>query len=306
MTAHEEKGLELPPEVSVVVRCHNEVEHIGALFDGLKSQTFRDFEVIVVDSGSTDGTLDVVSQYDATVCHIAKEQFSFGRSLNIGCRAARGEFLVFISAHCYPVDDAWLANLIDGFSDPKVAVVYGKQRGIETSHFSEQQIFRRWYPDESTVRQEGPFCNNANAAVRRVLWEEHPYDEDLTGLEDVAWASMITREGWWVSYRADAAVIHVHNESPAQIRHRYQREAITFQKVFPDEHFNAWDLIRLTTRNTVADWRRARRHGALRSNLWPILQFRSSQFLGTYQGFRLRRPASSDLKRRFYYPEDNS
>lgn len=292
------------PTVSVVIRCYNEVRHIGRLFQGLKAQAFRDYEIVVVDSGSDDGTLDIVAGEDAILVHIPKERFSFGRSLNMGCAAARGDFLVFISAHCHPVDEYWLDNLIADFADPKVAAVYGKQRGLAESHFSEQQIFRRWYPEASTAHQDGPFLNNANCAVRGTRWEQFPYDEELTGLEDLEWASRVMRDGWRINYRADAAVLHVHEESPDQIRRRYQREAITLQRVFPHEHFNLWDLVRLTTRNVLRDWRRARAERTLARNLWPIVRFRTAQFLGTYQGFHTRWPGSSELKRRFYYPEE--
>jgi len=293
------------PRATVVIRCHNEVDHIGRLLEGLEGQRFRDFDVVVVDSGSTDGTVELVALQPVTLVHIAKDEFTFGRSLNLGCRTASGEFLVFVSAHCAPVDDHWLANLIDDFADPKVAAVYGMQRGTPESHFSEQRIFRRWYPDTSVKHQAGSFINNANCAVRRSVWEEFPYDEALTGLEDVDWAERVMRDGWRINYRADAAVLHVHSETAAQIRHRYQREAITFQKVFPGEHFALRDLIGLTSRNIMGDWRAARAEGALRANWWSIIRFRTAQFTGTYQGFHMRRPVSSELKRRFYYPEES-
>lgn len=291
------------PKASIVIRCYNEAQHLPTLFAELKRQTFTSYEIVAVDSGSDDGTLDILEGENVDVLHIKKEDFSFGRSLNLGCSAASGEYLVFISAHCYPEHDRWLENLLEGFGDDKVAAVYGKQRGVPESHFSERQIFRRWFPDESVARQDNPFSNNANCAIRRLLWEELPYDESLTGLEDVAWAQQMMRLGWWISYRADAGVVHVHMESPDQIRNRYMREAITFQKVFPHEHFNIWDFGRLATRNVVKDWTAARGEGTLASHFWPILRFRVSQFAGTYKGFRTRRPPSSDLKQRFYYPE---
>lgn len=292
------------PAASIVIRCYNEAEHIGRLLEGLKDQKFRDFEVIVVDSGSTDGTLDIVDKYDCSVVHIPKEQFSFGRSLNMGCSAAAGEFLVFISAHCYPMQSDWLTNLLDGFRDPKVAAVYGKQRGVEGSHFSEQQLFRTWFPEHSESRQNNPFSNNANGAIRRSVWLAHPYDEELTGLEDVAWADQIMRQGWWISYRADAGVVHVHDESPSQIRNRYKREAITFQKVFPHEHFNRADLVRLSVKNITADWRRAFSQGAWRREWLNIARFRIAQFVGTYEGYHTRSAVTSEMKKRFYYPEE--
>ena len=292
------------PRISIVIRCYNEAAHIGKLFEEIKKQSLGDYEVLVVDSGSDDRTLEIVAGEDARVLHIEKEKFSFGRSLNIGCAEARGDLLVFISAHCYPEHEEWLAHLVDAFDDDEVAVVYGKQRGILESHFSELRIFRRWFPEESVGRQDNPFSNNANCAIRRELWLQNQYDESLTGLEDIAWAQRVMRAGWWVAYRADAGVVHVHNESPSQIRNRYRREAITFQKVFPAEHFNLWDLFRLTARNVGADWAAAAKESALPGNLWPIVRFRLSQFAGTYQGFHMRRPASSELKQHFYYPEN--
>lgn len=291
-----------PPAASVVIRCHNEASHIGHLLEGLENQEFTDFEVIVVDSGSDDGTIEIVEKHGSTLIHIPKADFSFGRSLNWGCSRASGEFLVFISAHCYPIDSAWLTNLLDGFRDPKVAAVYGLQRGIDSSHFSERQVFRTWFPVHSESRQNNPFSNNANCAIRRELWEKYPYDEELTGLEDVAWAQAVMREGWWLSYRADAGVIHVHNESPSEIRNRYRREAITFQKIFPNEHFNTLDVVRLTAKNVLTDWRRAASEGVLRYEWLNVVRFRTAQFIGTYEGYRTRTAVTSELKRRFYYP----
>ncbi len=129
-------------EASVVIRCFNEEQHIGRLLAGIFSQKGVRFEVIVVDSGSTDRTLQIVNDYPpVTLLSIRKENFSFGRSLNLGCDNARGEFLVFISAHCYPVRTSWLYNLITPFEDSRIALTYGKQRGDGATKFSERQIF---------------------------------------------------------------------------------------------------------------------------------------------------------------------
>jgi rhamnosyltransferase len=77
------------PAASIVIRCYNEVEHIGGVLDTIAGQSMQDFEIVVVDSGSTDGTLDVVAGHDVELVHIEKEDFSFGRSLNMGCARAR-------------------------------------------------------------------------------------------------------------------------------------------------------------------------------------------------------------------------
>lgn len=294
------------PEVSVVVRCLNEAEHIGRLFDGLKEQTFRDFEIIVVDSGSTDGTLEIVKdQDDVRLLHIDKEEFSFGRSLNLGCDAASGEFLVAISAHCYPTDQFWLENVVSAFEDRKVGVVYGKQRGPETAPLSERRVFEKWFPEHSVARQYHPFCNNANCAVRRDLWSEYRYDEDLPGLEDMALALESMRDGYRIAYRADAGVVHVHDETPAQTRTRYRREAIALQRLFPREHFNLFDFTRLFTSNVLRDAQAAASEGHLLKELRGIFSFRLAQFWGAYEGFHTRWPGSSELKRHLYYPNED-
>jgi len=125
------------PDCSVIIRAYNEEEHIGRLLSGLLQQTVRDVEIILVDSGSADATLSIVSRFPVNIIHIKPEQFTFGRSLNYGCDAATSPFLIFASAHVFPVYPDWLGQMIKGFDDPKVALVYGKQRGNQRTRFSE-------------------------------------------------------------------------------------------------------------------------------------------------------------------------
>ena len=150
-------------------------------------------------------------------------------------RTAR--IIVIASAHVYPVYPDWLESLAAPFDDPQVALAYGKQRGSRASRFSEHQVFAHWFPDESTPRQAHPFCNNANAAIRRSLWEINPYDETLTGLEDMAWARWAIEAGHVIAYTAEAEIVHVHHETPRQVYNRYRREAMAFKRIFPEERF---------------------------------------------------------------------
>ncbi|MXR21051.1 glycosyltransferase family 2 protein, partial [Halobacterium bonnevillei] len=167
------------PRASIIVRCYNEADHLGKLLHGLAEQTLQEFEIILVDSGSTDGTIEIAESFAVDeVVYIDPEDFSFGRALNYGCEAASGEFCVIASAHVYPKRDDWLEQLLDMFEED-VALVYGKQRGNDVTTFSENQIFKQWFPAHDIERQDHPFCNNANAAIRRELWEEYPYDEQL-------------------------------------------------------------------------------------------------------------------------------
>lgn len=289
-------------KVSIIIRCYNEEQHIGRLLSGIMQQTVRDVEIIVVDSGSTDATVSIASRYPVKILSIRPEEFSFGRSLNIGCQAATGEFMVIASAHVYPVYKDWLERLLYPFSDPDIALVYGKQRGNEITKYSEHQVFAKWFPNESNSHQNYPFCNNANAAIRQSLWKQLPYDEGLTGLEDLDWAKRVMQLGYKIAYAAEAEIVHVHNETPRRILNRYRREAIALKCIFPQEHFNFWDLIRLLATNITSDYYHAWHDGVLAQNLLSIPTFRYMQFWGTYQGFAQHGPITSQFKQTFYYP----
>ena len=291
------------PRASVIIRCYNEREHIGRLLYGVYEQTVEDIEVLLVDSGSTDGTLEVARQYPIDdVVYVSPDEFSFGRALNYGVDTADGEFCVFASAHVYPTRKDWLERLLETFEE-EIALVYGKQRGDDRTKFPEKRVFRRWFPDHDIERQTTPFCNNANAAIRRSVWEDHRYDESLPGLEDLDWAKRVREDGWEISYASDAEIVHVHEETARQVYNRYRREAIAHREIMEDDSFTVLDCCRLFASNTVADYRAALREGELPGSLLEIPRFRLMQFLGTWRGFNQEVPVSDRLRQRFFYPD---
>lgn len=290
------------PHCSIVIRAYNEEKHIGRLLTGILQQTVEDVEIILVDSGSTDATVAIASRYPVKVVHIEPDEFTFGRSLNLGIEHTSGELIVMASAHVYPVYPDWIAQLLHPFEDPQVALVYGKQRGNMTTKFSEHQLFAKMYPEQSTLRQRSPVCNNANAAIRRSLWLHHRYDEDLTGLEDLDWASWAISQGHFLAYAANAEVVHVHSETYGQVYNRYRREAMALKHIRSEEHFNLLDFLRLYVSNVVSDcWFAARERLFLRE-FSGIIRFRFAQFWGTYKGFSISGPLTGQLKQTFYYP----
>ncbi|HAE59289.1 MAG TPA: family 2 glycosyl transferase, partial [Anaerolineae bacterium] len=236
------------------------------------------------------------------IVHIAPADFTFGRSLNLGISAATHELVAIASAHVYPVYPDWLERLLEPFADASTGLAYGKQRGAETSKYSEHQIFARWFPDSSDLRQSHPFCNNANAAIRRSLWEEHHYDETLTGLEDLDWAKWLQDRSFGIAYISEAEIIHIHSETPEGVRNRYRREAMAFKQIYPEAHFNAYDFIRMTASNIANDTYHSFRERLFFNVFAEIFWFRFNQFWGTYQGYRQAAVWSWNLRQTFYYP----
>jgi len=288
--------------ISIVVRARNEEEHIGKLLFGIMQQTIKDPEIILVDSGSTDGTLAVASQFPVKIVHIHPKDFTFGRSLNHGISAASGEFVVIISAHCYPVYPDWLEQLTNPLKDETYALSYGKQRGGESNHYSEHQIFHKYFPENSVLKQGHPYSHNANAAIRKSLWEQHPYNENLTGLEDLAWSSWAMESGYSIAYIAEAEVIHLHEETYKQVHNRYMREAIAMKQILPNSSFSFWDFIKKWNMSMIRDMMYARRSRTLKKNIGSIFMFRLMQYLGTLKGYRFSGKVDAQLHRKFYYP----
>jgi cellulose synthase/poly-beta-1,6-N-acetylglucosamine synthase-like glycosyltransferase len=287
---------------SVIIRCLDEERHLPRLLDAIRGQTLQPAEIIVVDSGSRDATVEVARSRGARIEHIRPEEFSFGRALNFGARAARGEILVIASAHTYPVSDRWLEGLAAPFEAPDVALVYGGQQGDARSRFSEIQLFKQWFPGESCGNQGHPFCNNANAAIRRSIWQTMPYDERIPALEDIHWARRALDRGLRIVYRSDAAIVHVHEESIAKVCRRYHRESIGMQMISVDR-MGLRQVLALAAIAVRGDMREARAAGVLRKELRSILGFRAAQYWGTYRGQRWRGTLTSDLRARMYYPK---
>lgn len=289
----------------MIIRCRNEEAHIGRLLTGLMRQRRRPDEIIVVDSGSSDATLSIASAFPTQIVSIRPEDFSFGRACNVGVEASSSDVAIFVSAHCYPVYDTWIEELVAPFEAPDVALTYGRQTGPPSVRFSEQRLFETWFPDESVTRQRHPFCNNANAAIRRAVWEDLKYDEYLTGLEDLDWGKRALDAGHVLAYVAEAPVVHVHEENFSQVVNRYRREAIAHKQIYDDQRMPLVDAMRLAVVNVFSDWNAVRQAKHPPIFYLSVGKFRVAQFLGTYQGFAQQGPVSSLLKRRFYYPESS-
>lgn len=296
----------MEPRISVLIRALNEEKHLPTLISALKNQTLTVSELILVDSGSTDRTVSIAHEAGFTIETISPQEFSFGRALNLGFSACTGEIVVVLSAHVSPTGENFLEELVRPFEIPQIAVAYGRQVGDHRTKFSESQVMRGWFPETSIWDQEHPFSNNANAAIRRATWVERPYDESLTGLEDLDFAKEAQNRGWKIAYVSEAAVIHVHEETWRKVYSRYTREAAAYRRIFPGHWLTGPSLLALLFRNISHDVAQAQRERVLLQNLFSILLFRCAQFAGTWRGSRIQASRAPELIQRFYYPPARS
>lgn len=291
--------------VSIIIRTFNEAAHFDTLLNAIEMQQTEglSYEVLIVDSGSTDETLEIAQNHGCHICHITREAFSFGRSLNIGCEAAQGNILVIISGHCVPVGAHWLQKICKPLIDGQADYVYGRQIGSITSYFSECCLFGRHYPEQSSIPQDGYFVNNANSALKRDVYEAYHFSEELPGLEDMEFARHLVKDGGTVGYIADASVIHHHNESWQQVRCRFEREAIALRDIMPQVHVDLYDTLRFFISSLWQDWGRAWSAGIWQTKAREIVQYRWNQYLGAYLGNHDHRKLSQEEKERYFFPK---
>lgn len=291
-------------DISIVIRTFNEDRWLDSVLDAVATQNLggKSMEVVLVDSGSTDNTLAIAEKHGCRIVHIAKDEFTFGLSLNRGCESAAGDALVFISGHCIPSSTNWLLNLVTPLDRGDVAYTYGRQIGHEVSRFSEHQLFKKYYPEVSQIPQEGFFCNNANAALLKNDWSNNQFNEDLTGLEDMELAKRLLNQGRKIAYVAEAPVIHIHEESWHKVKVRYEREAIAIQAIMPELQVHFADFVRYFISGVMLDWGQALADKQFHRVAIEVLCFRFMQYWGTFIGANEHRRLSQQRKEEYFYP----
>lgn len=179
------------------------------------------FEVIVIDSGSTDGTLDVVRRYPVRLYEIPPHEFGHGKVRNSGARLSEGEFLIFLSQDAIPASNNWLSSLIASFNnDINIAGVYGKQlpdgdNPMETffllNTYGERYEVKSLPSHTDMPSLRDIFFSNVNSAIRKRVWHDIPLSESVNMSEDQEWSKRALLAGYRIAYVPDAPVYHSHN-----------------------------------------------------------------------------------------------
>jgi len=218
--------------ISVVIPVKNGGDDLRRCLDGIAAQELdEELEVVVVDSGSTDGSVELARARGAVVHGIPAHEFSHGASRNRGARLAKGELLVFVSQDAYALDERWLERLSAPLRDePSVAGVYGRQLPHAGARPPERYFLDFLYgaqprrqrvagPHELTM--DTTLFSNVNAAMPRVMWERFPFVEDIVMSEDQDWSRRVLLAGFTVVYEPAAVVRHSHNYTLGEAFRRF-------------------------------------------------------------------------------------
>ena len=195
-------------KASIIIRTRNEERWIAACLRSVMEQEYPSFDVILVDNRSSDRTVARARTFDVRVIDV--DEYLPGKALNAGIRASTGEVLVCLSGHCVPTSRAWLGTLVGNLEDESVAGVYGRQQPLSYSTPRDKRDLLTIFGLDHRIQRRDSFFHNANSALLRARWEELPFDETVTNIEDRVWGKQMIERGYCLAYEPDASVYHYH------------------------------------------------------------------------------------------------
>lgn len=216
----------MTPTASVVVPVKDGARHLPELLDALRRHA-SGAEVLVIDSGSRDGSPDIARAAGVGLLEIAPQAFGHGRTRNLGAERTSGELICFLTQDATPLP-GWLDAYREAMAlDPRVGAAFGPHLPREeTSPMIARELtefFAGFGPDgRPTVRGAGetPFLSNVNACYRRACWAQLRF-ADLPYAEDQAFARAMGDAGWRIAYHPGAAVLHAHDYGVVGFLRRY-------------------------------------------------------------------------------------
>jgi len=217
--------------VSILIRTKNEERYIEQTLSVLFSQTHKNFEVLIVDSGSTDRTLEIAREYPVKIYEIRPEDFTWGYALNYGFKMANGKYVVCLSGHTLPLSNNWLNLLISNFKDDKVVAVMSKNLPCpDCNPFDRRGLLKKFNIPKQEITGGPPYIfGNYSSVIRKSVWERIRFDESLSYAEDQDWVLKVISAGYKIMYEPTAEVYHSHNETLRQICRRSYCEAYAWK-----------------------------------------------------------------------------
>jgi rhamnosyltransferase len=262
-------------KATIAILTYNGNQWIDKLLDSCRAQTVNfDYEILVIDSGSSDGTVEAVRRReDVRLQQIPQASFGHGRTRNLAVELAKGEFVVFVTQDALPATQSWLAEILRPFDlSDKIACVFGKQMPrpdcCPTVKRDVINHFRSFGPDPFVMLQmDNPllssdaerdalaFFSDVNSAVRRSAIQSVPF-RDVAYAEDQALGRDVIKAGLVKAYAPLAAVIHSHSYRPrAYFARMYEEMLGLWQTTGRTIDTSLSRHLAIILRNTVKDWR---------------------------------------------------
>ncbi len=219
------------PVISIVIPTCNGIATLPGLLDAIASQEIGGaVEIVAVDSGSDDGSRELLRERADRLVEIAPHEFDHGLTRNLGVEHARGELVVLMVQDAVPASKTWLASLVAPFAgDAALAGSFARQQPRDDA-----SAITRYYAERATAASPSPrvvavdratfdglqpmdrldLCtfDNVCSCIRRSVWTRYPFKSTPIG-EDIEWAREVLLAGYRLAYVPDAVVIHSHDRA---------------------------------------------------------------------------------------------
>lgn len=240
------------PDISIVLLTYNGDTYLAEVLASIFSQTTRfSYEVIAIDSGSSDRTLEIIKEFPVTLVQISNHEFGHGRTRNLGARHAAGQYVVFLTQDATPANEYWLDNLVRPLVEiPNVAGAYSRQiprpdcnpwesRDISVGAGPISAVKRVDFQDpfqkENYRVHQSRFItfSNVSSSIRKNVLHRLPFAENIVMVEDQEWCKRAIEAGHWVGYEAASVVYHSHNHSLGMIYKRHFDYGVSLREFAP-------------------------------------------------------------------------
>ncbi len=209
------------PLVSIIMRSYNEAWALKDTLPALRAQEYAPWELIVIDSGSTDGSHDLIrAAQPAHFVQITPREYNPSRVMNHGMRLARSEFGIFLNADATPQGPGWLGPLVHALQNPGTAACFGRQIPRPDCQAVFACDYDRCFGPQRESAHWDHFFSMVSSGLRRDVWAQRGFREDLQYAEDDEYTRWCKAQGHGIAYVAGSVVMHSHNYSPDQ---SYQR-----------------------------------------------------------------------------------
>jgi rhamnosyltransferase len=277
------------PMVSIIIRSFNEGWALRETLPMLQSQSYAAWELIVIDSGSTDGSVDLIRRAGpAHFLQIEPGTYNPSRVMNAGMRLARSGFGIFLNADATPQGGEWLAPLVAALQDAQTAAVFGRQIPRPDCRAVYAHDYERCFGERRASADWEHFFSMVSSGIRKDIWSRRGFLESLQYSEDDEYTRWCVSRGYRVVYCPESVVMHSHNYTPQQAFRRSFGEARALAAVWPHSPRRInWP--RTVLAGWLNDLRRDLSYCARKRRLaeWPhSLVIRWQQRRARLQGFR--------------------
>lgn len=277
------------PSVSIILRSFNEAWALRETLPALVSQNYKQWELIVIDSGSTDGSVERFRQFQPRhLIQIPHKEYNPARVMNLGMELAASNSAIFLNADATPQGPDWLGPLVTALLDPQVAAVFGRQIPRPDCQAVFAHDYERCFGTNRESAKWEHFFSMASSGIRKDIWIKRGFNERMQYSEDDEYTRWCRAQGHRIVYAPDSVAMHSHNYTPGQAWKRSFGEGRALAAVCHSPGAKpTWG------RNVLSGWMNDARRDLMfcartrRLSEWPhALRIRWQQRSGALAGFR--------------------